>query len=167
MKVTTRLKGLRPGPTKTRPCAVVDDAIISSYGLNTVIDVHNILSYFACLPQYDILMPLSLIARTSRALPIIVKREAESVSTQHTAGTFPGAQLEMQRTTGKLLATQGYVVGIEISGSGSRQSVALADLNGSILHRVRRPLEYIPDTETVLHLLDDMLAEVMHPEQLQ
>jgi hypothetical protein len=72
----------------------------------------------------------------------------------------------MQRTTGKLLATQGYVVGIEISGSGSRQSVALADLNGTILHRVRRPLEYVPDTETVLHLLDDMLAEVMHPEQL-
>jgi glucokinase len=88
------------------------------------------------------------------------------VSTQHTSGTFPGAQLEMQRTTGKLLATQGYVLGIEISGSGSRQSVALADLNGKILHRVRRPLEYVPDTGTVLHLLDDMLAEVMHPEQL-
>ncbi len=31
------------------------------------------------------------------------------------------------RTTGKLLATQGYVVGIEMSGSGTRQSVALAD----------------------------------------
>ena len=72
----------------------------------------------------------------------------------------------MQRTTGKLLATQGYVLGIEISGSGSRQSVALADLNGKILHRVRRPLEYVPDTGTVLRLLDDMLNEVMHPEQL-
>ena len=32
-------------------------------------------------------------------------------------------------TTDKLLATQGYVVGVEISGSGSRLSVALADLN--------------------------------------
>ena len=72
----------------------------------------------------------------------------------------------MQRTTGKLLAMQGYVLGIEISGSGSRQSVALADLNGKILHRVRRPLEYVPDTGTVLRLLDDMLNEVMHPEQL-
>ena len=88
------------------------------------------------------------------------------MSTQHTAGTFPGAPLEMQRTTGKLLATQGYVVGIEISGSGSRQTVALADLNGSILHRVRRPLEYVPDAEDVLHLVDDMLAEVMHAKRL-
>ncbi|MFL5625580.1 MAG: ROK family protein [Ktedonobacteraceae bacterium] len=69
--------------------------------------------------------------------------------------------------TGKLLATQGYVVGIEISGSGSRQSVALADLQGNILYRVRRPLEYVPDTETVLRLLEEMLADVMAPERLQ
>jgi len=99
-------------------------------------------------------------------LPALLKREAEDVSTQNTSGTFSGAQLGMQRTTGKLLATQGYVLGIEISGSGARQSVALADLNGTILHRVRRPLEYIPDTSTVLNLLDDMLSEVTHPEQL-
>jgi glucokinase len=70
------------------------------------------------------------------------------------------------RTTGKLLATQGYVVGIEISGSGSRQSVAVADLEGKILHRARRPLEYVPDTHTVLELIDDMLGEVMAPQQL-
>jgi len=70
-------------------------------------------------------------------------------------------------TTGKLLATQGYVVGVEISGSGSRQSVALADLNGTILLRVRRPLEYVPDTATVLRLLEDMLSEVTSPERLQ
>lgn len=72
-----------------------------------------------------------------------------------------------QRITGKLLATQGYVVGIEISGSGARQSVALADLNGTILHHIRRPLDYIPDTNTVLQLLNGMLAEVMDPERLQ
>jgi glucokinase len=76
------------------------------------------------------------------------------------------APLEATRTTGKLLATQGYVVGIEISGSGARQSVALADLGGNILHRARRPLEYAPDTETVLRLIDDMLDEVMTPERL-
>ncbi len=73
---------------------------------------------------------------------------------------------QTQRTTGKLLATQGYVVGIEISGSGTRQSVALADLDGNVLHQVRRPLEYIPDTATLLRLLDEMLAEVMSPERL-
>ncbi len=77
------------------------------------------------------------------------------------------AQSGMQRTTGKLLATQGYVVGIEISGSGARQSVALADLNGTILQRVRRPLEYVADTKTVLQLLDGMLAEVMAPDHLE
>ncbi|MBV9711220.1 MAG: ROK family protein [Ktedonobacteraceae bacterium] len=70
------------------------------------------------------------------------------------------------RITGKLLATQGYVVGIEISGSGARQSVALADLNGKILYRVRRPLEYVPDAETILQLMDDMLADVTNPERL-
>lgn len=77
------------------------------------------------------------------------------------------AQSGTQRITGKLLATQGYVVGIEISGSGARQAVALADLNGSILHRMRCPLEYVPDTRTVLQLLDEMLAEIMAPERLE
>jgi glucokinase len=76
------------------------------------------------------------------------------------------APLGTTRTTGKLLATQGYVVGVEISGSGSRQSVALADLEGKILHQARRPLEYVPDTATVLELIDDMLNEVMPPERL-
>jgi glucokinase len=71
------------------------------------------------------------------------------------------------RTTGKLLATQGYVVGIEISGSGTRESVAIADLGGNILHQVRRSLEYVPDTRTVLSLIDDMLAEVLTPERLR
>lgn len=86
-------------------------------------------------------------------------------------GTFDASSgsstlLGTRRTTGKLLATQGYVVGIEISGSGARQSVALADLEGKILHRVRRPLEYVPDTKTVLELIDEMLAEVVTPERL-
>ncbi len=75
--------------------------------------------------------------------------------------------MERQITTGKLLATQGYVIGVEISGSGSRQSVALADLDGNILYKARRPLEYVPDTQTVLRLLDEMLAEVTAPERLR
>src|SRR5205823_5392026 len=75
--------------------------------------------------------------------------------------------MERQITTGKLLATQGYVIGVEISGSGSRQSVALADLDGNILYKARCPLEYVPDTQTVLRLLDEMLAEVMAPERLR
>lgn len=54
-----------------------------------------------------------------------------------------------------------------MSGSGAHQSVALADLNGNIIHHLRRPLEYVPDPETVLKLLDEMLAEVTNPERLQ
>lgn len=79
------------------------------------------------------------------------------------AGAHPSAQ----RSTGKLLATQGYVVGIEISGSGAHQSVALADLDGTILHRARRPLDYVPDPETALALVDEMLAEVTGQDHLQ
>ncbi len=100
------------------------------------------------------------------------------MSTQNTSETFvdasdvfdtPGslsAAPTTQRNTGKLLATQGYVVGIEISGSGARQSVALADLNGNILYRARRPLEYVPNTETVLALLNEMLIEATGPTRL-
>jgi glucokinase len=97
------------------------------------------------------------------------------MSTQPTSNITTGKEgagrksgpLAAQRNTGKLLATQGYVVGIEISGSGSRQSVALADLDGNILFRLRRPLEYIPDTQSVLQVLDEMLTEVIEPERLQ
>jgi len=56
---------------------------------------------------------------------------------------------------------------VEISGSGARQSVALANLDGEILHRVRRPLDYVPNSETVLRLLDEMFAEVTGHESLQ
>lgn len=75
--------------------------------------------------------------------------------------------LATTRTTGKLLATHGYVVGIEISGNGSRQTVALANLDGEVLHKVRRPLDYVPDTQSVLKLIDEMLAEITGPERLQ
>ncbi|MBA2681413.1 MAG: ROK family protein [Ktedonobacteraceae bacterium] len=89
------------------------------------------------------------------------------MSTQPTpAGNAYPEQTEMQRITGKLLATRGYVVGIEINGSGGRQSVALADLQGTILHRVRRPLDYVSDPQVVLTLLDQMLAEVTDPQRL-
>src|SRR6266496_3443352 len=96
-----------------------------------------------------------------------MKRGERTVTTQHTSGPLIGAGTSVSgRITGKLLATQGYVVGVEISGSGSRQSVALADLEGKILHRVRRPLEHVSNIETVLQLLDEMLADVTNPERL-
>lgn len=69
-------------------------------------------------------------------------------------------------STGKLLATHGYVVGIEVGGSGARQSVALADLSGNILHRRRRFLESVPDMQSVLSLIDEMLLDIIGEEQL-
>src|SRR5438067_10669456 len=94
--------------------------------------------------------------------------QPQSSSLEEASGGSSGSlsPLGTTRTTGKLLATQGYVVGIEIAGSGTRQSVALADLEGSILHQVRHSLEYIPDTKTVLSLIESMLAEAMTPEPL-
>lgn len=94
------------------------------------------------------------------------------MTSQRTFRTFnhdsgPLSSQSASRTTGKLLATQGYVVGIEISGSGSRQSVALADLDGNVLYRARRPLEYVPDAETVLKLIDEMLDETLTRERLR
>jgi glucokinase len=71
------------------------------------------------------------------------------------------------RTTGKLLATQGYVVGVEISGSGSRQTAALANLEGRVLHQVHRPLADMPDTASVWRLIDEIVGEVTAPEHVQ
>ncbi len=89
----------------------------------------------------------------------------------HVHGTFAGNSGPLSssaaRTTGKLLATQGYVIGIEISGSGSHQSVALTDLQGQILHKVRRPLDYVPDTQTVLDMIENMINEVTTSEKSQ
>src|SRR5215469_15760383 len=103
------------------------------------------------------------------------KRETRDMATSRIPGrseVSPVMQkqsgpLATTRTTGKLLATQGYVIGIEISGSGSRQTVALANLEGQVLHKVRRPLDYVPDTKSVLELIDEMLGEVTDPEYLQ
>jgi glucokinase len=71
-----------------------------------------------------------------------------------------------QRVTGKLLATQGYVLGIEISGSGGYQSVALANLDGTILHTIRCPSQDVADTSSVLKLVNEMIGEVTDAERL-
>ncbi|GHO69324.1 transcriptional regulator [Ktedonobacter sp. SOSP1-52] len=92
------------------------------------------------------------------------------MSIQHSSdmptGSFSTGLVHPQRVTDKLLATHGYVVGIEISSSGLRQSVALANLDGDILFRISRPLEVVPDSATVLQQLEAMLAEVTSPERL-
>lgn len=110
-------------------------------------------------------------------IPGMVRRDAIIMTTQQgmplqpLQGNFAGNSGPLSssaaRITGKLLATQGYVVGIEISGSGSHQSVAIADLQGQILYRVRRPLDYVPDTQTVLDMIESMLNDVKSSGKLQ
>jgi glucokinase len=56
---------------------------------------------------------------------------------------------------------------VEISGSGARQTVALANLEGKVLHQVRRPLVNVSDSGSVLRLVDEMVGEVTAPERLQ
>lgn len=93
------------------------------------------------------------------------------MSRQHSSNVSTGALttgqiIGPQRITDKLLATHGYVVGMEISSSGLRQSVALANLDGEILFRVSRPLDVVPDSSAVLRQLEAILAEVTSPERL-
>jgi len=94
-------------------------------------------------------------------------RPASDIITGREDRRVESGPLATQRNTGKLLATQGYVVGIEISGNSSRQTVALADLDGNILLRLARPLKYLSDRQSVLQALDGMLTEVTQPERLQ
>lgn len=98
-------------------------------------------------------MAISKTPGRSDESPVLIKRQS--------------GPLGSTKTTGKLLATQGYVVGVEISGSGLRQTVALADLEGKILYKMRRPLHSVPDPQTVLNLIDDMLEEVASPGHLR
>src|SRR5579883_749417 len=44
-----------------------------------------------------------------------------------------------------VMATQGYVLGIEISSAGMQMSVALADLQGQIVYRTRKRLSAPPE----------------------
>lgn len=66
-----------------------------------------------------------------------------------------------------VLATQGYVLGIEISNGGMRQSVALADLQGQVVHQTRRRLNAPPDGQEVTVLLQEMLTEVCSPDRVK
>jgi glucokinase len=133
--------------------------------------IERVLQHFASLRIYGILGALSQLGLMVEERKAMVLYGSKNVSTPYISGHLThssdlSGQPGQRRITGNLLATQGYVIGVEISGSGSRQKVALADLNGNILYRLRRPLEHVADTETVLRLLDEMLAEVMVPERV-
>jgi glucokinase len=66
-----------------------------------------------------------------------------------------------------VLATQGYVLGIEISSGGMRQSAALADLQGQIVHQVRRRLSAPPSGQEAVLLVQEMIADLCSPERLK
>ncbi len=66
-----------------------------------------------------------------------------------------------------VMATQGYVLGIEISSAGMQMSVALADLQGQIVYRTRKRLSAPPEGQAAIALLQEIIAEVCSPERLQ
>jgi len=66
-----------------------------------------------------------------------------------------------------VLATQGYVLGVEISSAGMRQSLALADLQGQVVHHARRRLSAPPDGQEAILLLQEMIADASSPERLK
>ncbi len=66
-----------------------------------------------------------------------------------------------------VLATQGYVLGVEISNGGMRQSVALADLQGQVVQHLRRRSAQPPDGQGATEILLEMIGEVCSPERLQ
>ncbi len=66
-----------------------------------------------------------------------------------------------------VMATQGYVLGVEISNSGTRQSVALADLHGQVLHHTRKHLPHPPDGQEAGLLLQQMISDLCAPERLK
>jgi glucokinase len=66
-----------------------------------------------------------------------------------------------------VMATQGYVLGIEISSAGMQMSVALADLQGQIVHRARRRLSAPPEGQEAVAFLQEIIADVCSPERLK
>lgn len=67
----------------------------------------------------------------------------------------------------KVLATQGFVLGIEISSGGMRLSVALADLQGQIVQQARRRLGAAPSGQEAILLMQEMIAGICSPERLK
>ncbi len=66
-----------------------------------------------------------------------------------------------------VLATQGYVLGVEISSAGMRLSAALADLGGQVVHHTRKRLGAPPEGQEAVALLQEMIADVCSPERLK
>jgi glucokinase len=66
-----------------------------------------------------------------------------------------------------VMATQGYVLGIEVSNAGMRLSAALADLQGQIAHQVRKRLSAPPDGQEAVTLLQEMIADACSSEHLK
>jgi glucokinase len=66
-----------------------------------------------------------------------------------------------------VMATQGYVLGVEISSAGMQMSVALADLQGQVVHHTRKRLSAPPEGQQAVALLQEMIAGVCSPERLK
>jgi glucokinase len=65
-----------------------------------------------------------------------------------------------------VMATQGYVLGVEINSAGMQMSVALADLQGQIVQRARKRLNAPPEGQEAVNFLQAIIADVCSPARL-
>src|SRR5436305_4799480 len=119
--VMIRLKGLRPGPTKTCPCAAdaamrllaprrnVCHMLLQGYCSK----IEGVLQHFASLCIYGILGGLSQLGLMVEERKTMVLYGSKKVSTGYISGHLThssdlSGQPGQRRITGNLLATQGY-----------------------------------------------------------
>jgi glucokinase len=81
--------------------------------------------------------------------------------------TWHEHETALNQSHSMVMATQGVVLGIEISNAGMRFSVALADLQGQVVHQVQKRLNAPPDGSEAVALLEALVAEVCSPERLE
>lgn len=80
---------------------------------------------------------------------------------------LPEHEPTMNHNYQTVLATQGYVLGVEISNGGMRQAMALADLQGQMVYHTRRRLNAPPGGQEAVLILREMFADVCSPERLK
>jgi glucokinase len=69
--------------------------------------------------------------------------------------------------TGHLLATQGSVIGVAVSDSGTRLAAAAATLDGIIIAHIRKRLPGLPDAQTTLAAMHELIAILVSDEKVQ
>jgi glucokinase len=79
----------------------------------------------------------------------------------------PEAILHPNHGSSHLIATQGLVIGAEVSSSGTRLAAAAANLDGTMIARVRKRLPGLPDAQAALAAMHDLIERVAGDERVR